>query len=146
VPGIASKQIEKHDRFIALTGNQDVSVCNLLAILGDENSSANSENEKLILVNAHNRTVGLIVERVDQVVKVDIDRIEPLSPIFKGPALSCFPRVLKHEGRLVLLLAPQVMVDIARQTQKSQNIREGLDSKYKIGMEPQFHMNSGRPE
>jgi len=132
VPGIASKQVEKHNRFVPLKVDQDVSVYNLLAILGDENSSADSGNEKLIMVNAHNRSVGLIVERVDRVVKVDMNRIEPLSPIFRGPALSCFPRVLKHEGKLVLLLAPQGMVDLAQQMQKFDNLGETLNSKNKV--------------
>jgi hypothetical protein len=131
VPGIASKQVEKHNRFVPLKVDQNVSVYNLLAILGDENSSADSGNEKLIMVNVHNRSVGLIVERVDRVVKMDMNRIEPLSPIFRGPALSCFPRVLKHEGRLVLLLAPQGMVDLAQQMQKFDNLGEALNSKNK---------------
>lgn len=131
VPDIASKQVEKHNRFVPLNVNQDISLYNLLAILGDENSSADSENEKLIVVNAHNRSVGLIVERVDRVVKVNMNRIEPLSPIFRGPALSCFPKVLKHEGRLVLLLAPQGMVDLAQQMQKFDNLGEALNSKNK---------------
>jgi purine-binding chemotaxis protein CheW len=132
-PGIASKPLEKHNRFAPLTEDQDVLLYNLLTILGDENSSANSENEKLIMVNAQDRMVGLIVERVNRVVKMDNDRIEPLSPIFQGPALSCFPRVLKHEDRLVLLLDPQAMVDMAQQMQKSQDVREGLDLKNNDG-------------
>ena len=129
--GIASKQVEKHNRFVPLTEGQDVLLYNLLALLGNKNSSANSENEKLIVVNAQDRPTGLVVERVHGVIKVGNDRIEPLSPIFQGPALSCFPRVLKHEGRLVLLLAPQGMVDMAQQRQKSQHLRESLNSKNK---------------
>lgn len=132
-PGIASKQAVKHNRFVSTTEDQDVLLYNLLAILGNENSSANSENEKLIVVNAQDRPVGLVVERVDGVLKVGNDRIELLSPIFQGPALSCFPSVLKHEGRLVLLLAPQGMVDIAQQRKKSQDLRESLNSKNKDG-------------
>jgi chemotaxis signal transduction protein len=172
-PGIASKQVEKYNRFAPLTEGQDISLYNLSAILGDENSSADPENEKLIVVNAKDKPVGLIVERVDRVVKADTDRIEPLSPIFQGPALSCFPRVFKHEGRLVLLMTPQGMVDIAQQMQKSQDTGKGLDSKnkdesrsevksadtviaemilksrqnvMKSERKPKPHMNSERPE
>lgn len=130
-PGIASKQVEKHDRFAPLTEDHDISMFNLSAILGDENSSGDPENEKLIVVNTQNRPVGLIVESVHRVVKADIDRIEPLPPIFQGPALSCFPRVLKHEDRLILLISPQGIVNIVRQMQKHQVLREGLDSKIK---------------
>lgn len=163
-PGIASNQVEKHNRFTPLTEDQDVPLYNLSAVLGDENSSANPENEKLIVVNAQDQPVGLIVERVDRVVKVDNDRIEPLSPIFKGPALSCFPRVLRHEDKLVLLLAPRGMMDIAQQMQKSQAntifsakepgpvIQQSTSAEVvytecdETGAKPKPHMNSGRPE
>ena len=172
-PGIASETVEKHNRFAPMVEGQNISLYNLSAILGNEKSSADPENEKLIVVNAQDWPVGLIVERVDRVIKVDNDRIEPLSPIFHFPALSCFPKVLKHEGKLVLLLTPQGIVDIARQMQKAQNLREELDSKNKdeslsevksadtviaemilmsrqnvmnLGMKPTPHINSGRPE
>lgn len=130
-PGFASKQEEKHNRFAPLTEDHDISMVNLSAILGHENSSGDPENEKMIVVNTQDRPVGLIVERVHRVVKADIDMIEPLPPIFQGPALSCFPKVLKHEGGLVLLMSPQGMVNIVRQMQKHQVLREGLDSKNK---------------
>lgn len=120
MPGMLSKQPEKHNLFAPLTEAQDISIVNLSAILGNEKFSADSEIEKLIVVKTPDKPVGLIVERVDRVIKTDTNRIELLSPIFQGPALSCFPRVFKHEGRLVLLLAPQAMVDIVRQMRKSQ--------------------------
>jgi len=130
-PNNTSKQIEKHNRFAPLTADHDISIYNLSAILGNENSSGNTENKKLIVVNTKDRPVGLIVERVHRVIKADIDMIEPLSPIFRGPALSCFPMVLKHkhEGRLILLMSPQSLVNIVRRMQKPQDLRDGLDSK-----------------
>ena len=164
MPGTLSKHSEKHHRFAPLTEDQDISLVNLSVILGDENFSAEPGNEKLIVVNTPDKPMGLIVQRVHRVIKADIDRIEPLSPIFQGPALSCFPRVLKHEGRLVLLLAPQRMVDIVRQMQISQldanfSAREpgpaiqqsapagAIDNKYgETGRKPDLHINSGRPE
>jgi chemotaxis signal transduction protein len=164
MPGTLSKQPEKRNLFAPLTGDQDISLVNLSAILGDKNSSADSGNEKLIVINTQDKPVGLIVERVDRVIKADMDRIEPLSPIFQGPALSCFPKVLKHEGKLVLLLAPQRMVDIVRQMQKSQADATSsavkpdpviqqrtpagvLYKKYgETVVNPDHYMNSGRPE
>ena len=132
-PSIASKRIDKHNRFASLTEDHDISIYNLSTILGNEKSSGNTENKKLIVVNTKDRPVGLIVERVHRVIKADIDMIEPLSPIFQGPALSCFPMVLKHkdEGRLVLLMSPQSLVNIVRRMQKPQELRDGLDSKIK---------------
>ena len=131
LPGTLSKQLEKHNFFAPLTENQDILLVNLSGILGNEDSSAYAGNEKLIVVNAPDKPAGLIVERVDRVIKTDMDRIEPLPSIFQGPALSCFPMVLKHEGRLVLLMSPQAMVNIVRQIQKHQVLREGVDSKNK---------------
>jgi len=107
---------------------EDTPLYNLLSILGEEKSSDSRQSEKFIVVKAQDQQVGLIVDRVDRVVTVDSDRIEPLSPIFKGPARSCFPRVLKHEDKLVLLLAPEGIVNIAQETQKPTNLRDGLDS------------------
>ena len=120
MPGALSRQPEKHNLFAPLMEAQNISLINLSAILDNENYSADPEIAKLIVVKTPNKPVGLIVERVDRVIKTDTNRIEPLSPIFQGPALSCFPRVFKHEGRLVLLLAPQTLVDIVRQMRKSQ--------------------------
>ena len=59
------------------------------------------------MVKVEEHSIGIIVNRVDQVVSVDNDRIESLSPIFKGASMSCFPNVLKHEDTLILILAPQ---------------------------------------
>jgi chemotaxis signal transduction protein len=120
IPGTLSKQPEKHNLFAPLTEAQDISLINLPAILGNENYSTDYEIEKLIVVKTPDKPVGLIVERVDRVIKTDTNRIEPLAPIFQGPALSCFPRVVKYEGSLVLLLAAQAMVDFVRQMRKSQ--------------------------
>jgi chemotaxis signal transduction protein len=164
MPGTLSRQPEKHNLFAPLTEAQGISLIHLSAILGNENFSADPEIKKLIVVRTPDKPVGLIVERVDRVIKTDTNRIEPLSPIFRGPALSCFPRVFKHEGRLVLLLAPQAMVNIVRQMRKSQGnatfsagesdpvIQQctPTDVLYKIygetGEKPDLHTNSGRPE
>ena len=162
LPGTLSKQLEKHNFFAPLTENQDILLVNLSGILGNEDSSAYAGNEKLIVVNAPDKPAGLIVERVDRVIKTDMDRIEPLPSIFQGPALSCFPGVFKHDGRLVLLLYPQGVINIVRQMHKSQTeatLSSGepdpviqkcvpadvLYKKYgEMGIKQEFHMDSGR--
>lgn len=83
------------------------SLYDLVSIFEKKNASRDLENEKLIMVKAEEQSIGMIVSRVDQVVSVDNDRIEPLSPIFKGASMSCFPNVLKHDDTLILILAPQ---------------------------------------
>ena len=79
----------------------------LVSIFEKETACRDFENEKLIMVEAEGQSMGIIVSRVDQVVSVDTDMIKPLSPIFKGASMSCFPKVLKHEDALILILAPE---------------------------------------
>ena len=54
----------------------------------------------------------MIVSRVDNVVSIEPDRIIPLSPIFKGSAMSCFPNVLKHKDATILILAPEGLMKV----------------------------------
>ena len=69
------------------------------------------EDKKIILLQVDENPIGLIVDRVDQVVAACNDELEPLSPIFKGPAQACFTGVLKQsDASLVLLLAPEGIV------------------------------------
>ena len=78
--------------------------------------SQDSKDKKIMMLELDENPLGLIVDRVDQIVAVDNDNLEPLSPIFKGPAQTCFPFVLKQRDSLVLLLAPEGFVKIAQQT------------------------------
>jgi len=88
-----------------------------LASLFDGNGSArDSEDKKIIMLQVDEKPIGLVVDRVDQVVAAGDDELEPLSPIFKGPAQACFPKVLKQGDLLVLLLAPEGVVKTARKT------------------------------
>jgi hypothetical protein len=59
-------------------------------------------------------SLGMVVDHVDRVVSVDSKRIESLSPIFNGPAMLCFPGVLKYDDRLFLLLNPAGIVSVKR--------------------------------
>jgi chemotaxis signal transduction protein len=70
------------------------------------------ETEKMIMVEDEGLSIGLIVSRVDNVILVDCERLQPLSPIFRKVAASCFPQVLKHEDRLILLLAPVGIIKV----------------------------------
>jgi purine-binding chemotaxis protein CheW len=75
-----------------------------------------SEDKKIIMLQVDEKPIGLVVDRVDQVVAAGNDELEPLSPIFKGPARACFPRVLKQGNLPVLLLAPEGIVKTAGKT------------------------------
>ncbi len=88
------------------------SLYDLISIFGKETSGRDFENEKLIVVEAKSQSMGMIVSRVDNVVSIETDRIKPLSPIFKGSAMSCFPNVLKHEDAIILILAPEGLIKV----------------------------------
>lgn len=81
------------------------------------NDSDDPEHQKVMLVAVQGRLVALRVDRIERVVSVAGDQIEPLSPVFKGPALDWFPRVLRHDNQLILLLNPDgIRWDAARKT------------------------------
>ena len=69
--------------------------------------SYEQENKKVMLVSAQGRLLALKVDRIERVVSASSDQIETLSPIFKGAALDWFPRVLKQDRQLILLLNPE---------------------------------------
>ncbi len=74
----------------------------------------------------------MIVSGVNQVVSIHSDRIKPLSPIFKGPSLSCFSKVLIHEGSLILLLTPEGIVKVVGETSDVLNCRDMPDSEFAV--------------
>jgi len=99
----------------------------LVSVFEKETACRDVENEKLIMVEAGGQSMGMIVSCVDQVVSVDNDRIEPLSPAFKGASMSCFPKVLKHEDAPILLLAPEGIEKIVQETGNVQNVTDMSD-------------------
>jgi chemotaxis signal transduction protein len=107
--------------------DKQTSPYDLVSIFEKETACRDIENEKLIMVEAEGRSMGMIVSRIDQVVSVDNDRIEPLSPIFRGASMSCFPNILKHEDTLILLLAPEGIEKVVQETGNVQNVADMSD-------------------
>ncbi|OQX28431.1 MAG: hypothetical protein BWK80_00040 [Desulfobacteraceae bacterium IS3] len=83
-----------------------VPIYDLSAILGGSLPSESSENRKVMFVVVQDHHIALKVDRVERVISVEKDRIELNSPVFAGNALTWFPRVLKHDDNLILLLNP----------------------------------------
>ena len=96
------------------------SLYDLVTIFEKESANRDLQNEKMIMVETEGQSMAMIVSRVDQVVTVDSDMIEPLSPIFKGAAMSCYPNLLKHEDMLILLLAPEGVEKVVQATDNAQ--------------------------
>ena len=94
------------DMYVREPDGENMPLFDLTAILGRAPIEGPSLGE-IVLVNLETRSLGLKVGKVNRVVSVDDDRIEPLPSVLREPSLSCFPQVLKHEGELVLLLDPE---------------------------------------
>ena len=50
-----------------------------------------------------------VVDRVERAIEAESEQIAPLPPVFTGPALVCFPKVLVSDSDLILLLSPEGM-------------------------------------
>jgi hypothetical protein len=121
VKHIVDEGAEGSNQLTRVFDDKQASLYDLVSIFEKETACRDSENEKLIMVEAEGHSLGMIVSRVDQVVSVDTDRIKPLSPVFKGASMSCFPKVLKHEDALILLLAPEGIEKVVHKTGNEQN-------------------------
>ncbi len=95
-----------------------VPLYDLSAILGGSFYSESSENKKVMFVVVQNHPIALKVDRVERVISVEKDRIESLSPVLGGQALAWFPRVLKQEDNLILLLNPGGILGIEEEYQE----------------------------
>jgi len=111
---------------------KEIPLCDLSAILGEGRTSHDLRSKKVMLVESKGNSLALMVDSVDGVVSVESDQIEPLPPIFKGQALACFPRVLRQEENLVLLLSPEGMEGIEWEIQDTNDISVEPDKRNDI--------------
>jgi len=130
------EQAGRSHKLLQVMDGEEFPLYDLPSILGDVTSSGDPMSQKVILVEAHEHPIALGVDRVERVVSVNSDRIQPLPPIFKGLSLSCFPQVLKHEDELILLLNPEgirncnpEMPDTETYTPKPEAMESSLEEK-----------------
>ena len=109
----------------------------LISVFDKETSGRDFENEKLVMVETKSQSVGMIVSRVDNVISIEPDRIKPISPIFKGFAMSCFPNVLKHEDAIILILAPEGLIKVL-QTKTDQGYKHSAENEKILGVVPEI--------
>ncbi len=102
-----AEQAGSKHKLVQVMDGEELPLYDLPSIMTDETSSDDPMSQKVILVESHEHPIALGVDRVKQVVSVSSDSIHPLPLIFNGLPLSCFPRVLKHEDELILLLNPE---------------------------------------
>ena len=127
VKHIVDEGAEGSNQLSRVFDDKQTSLYDLVSIFEKEPGYRDFENEKLIMVEAEEQSIGMIVSRVDQVVSVDNDRIKPLSPIFKGASMLCFPNILKHEDALILLLVPEGIEKVVQEIGNVQNVKDMSD-------------------
>ena len=98
--------------FGQMQSEEQTALYDLISFFENETVDRDDETEKIVMVENEGRSMGLIVSRVDNVITVDREKLQPLSPIFRKVAASCFPKVLKHEDRLILLIAPVAITKV----------------------------------
>lgn len=97
---------EGHQRMQVVDG-KEIPLYDLSSILEKKMTSYESDSKKVIRIESAGRSLLLAVDRIDRVVSVDSVQIKPIPPIFKGLSVSCFPHVLKHKDKLILVLNPK---------------------------------------
>ena len=122
VKEIVDEGPESSNQISRVFDDKQTPLYDLVTIFEKGSAGRDAENEKLIVVEAEGYSMGMIVSRVDQVVSIDTDQIKPLSPIFKGASMSCFPNILKHEDALILLLAPEGIEKVFQETANVINV------------------------
>ena len=101
------------NRGTLVVDGEEVPIYDLAAIMGDVTLTHDSRNRKVMLVKVQGRYLALLVDRVERAVEVDSDLVESLPPIFRGPSRHCFPKVLRTEDGLILILSPEGLGRIA---------------------------------
>jgi len=136
VKHIVDEGAEGSNQLTRVFDYKQTSLYDLVSIFEKETAGRDFENEKLIMVEADGKSMGMIVSGIDQIVSVDNDRIKPLPPIFKGASMLCFPKVLKHEDTLILLLAPEGIEKEALQTEANPEFRPPTEDAEIANMNP----------
>lgn len=74
--------------------------------------SEQTENSRIIVLNVNKKTFGIVVDEVDEVLRINSDQIEPAPPGIAGIGQQYVSGLVKFENKLLILLRiDQVMTD-----------------------------------
>jgi len=77
------------------------------------------KNTRIVVVNSHNRDVGVIVDSVAEVLRVPVDSIESSSSLFNAESIDHLKGIVKLANRMVILLDMDQVLDDKESTQKN---------------------------
>lgn len=69
----------------------------------------NNEFRRIVVVDASGTTIGLIVDRVSQVVKLASEMVSPTPDTVKGGSGECFHGIGRQEDKLLILIDVETM-------------------------------------
>lgn len=85
-----------------------------------------TKGTRIIVVTIGGRTVGMIVDAVSEVLRLDADSIEPTPEMVSSPIDASFLRgIAKLEGRLLILLDLGLVLD-AKETEALAGVLSGV--------------------
>ncbi len=108
---IAAEKTGNEEEKSISKNNDDIPRLDLSKIFDEKDSVLNRTHKKQILIKDNTRYFALVVDRVDGVVNVKRNHLQPLPPIFGEPARTCFPFVLNHDDHIALILNPASIID-----------------------------------
>jgi purine-binding chemotaxis protein CheW len=74
--------------------------------------SEQTEHSRIIVLNVNKKTIGIVVDEVDEVLRINADQIEPAPPGVSGVGQQYVGGLVKFENKLpILLKIEQVMAD-----------------------------------
>ena len=80
------------------------------------------ENTRIIVTNTSERTIGLVVDAVHEVLRLDGNQIEPLPAGLTNVNASYITGVVKLEDRILILLDTEVVISDETQTRLAQAV------------------------
>ncbi len=83
---------------------KEIPLYDLSLLLSEGSAVSDSDGKRIMLTDIQGHFIAVKADRIENVISVAGDRIEPLPPVFGNPSLICFPRVLKQADTLILLL------------------------------------------
>jgi len=75
-----------------------------LQVFSQTAGSEESRGEHILIVDINNQNVGFIVDRVEEVMSIDHEAIQPAQNIITS-SLAVIDGVFRHKGRLILLVS-----------------------------------------
>jgi purine-binding chemotaxis protein CheW len=97
-----------------------VSVLDLRKRLG-ETRAAPSRTNRILVVEHKGRLAGLIVDSASEVLKISPSDVEPSPTQFLEGGLNCVTGLGKHQGRLIVLLDMEKLVESSTSPKASKN-------------------------